>query len=201
MVNKLQPELNSPIDNIFNLIADSQLNFYYNLNFTPNMLTTLSLLTGIGSVYAIYKDSYVLAAILWLVSYFYDCIDGKFARKYNMVSKFGDYYDHISDLIKIVGVFCILYYKISRNKDNTYFIILSILFFGILCIIAYIHTMCQEIIYAKNDSPVLSSYNILPKMSKETCSKNMYYLRFFGLGTIVLLVGLYMLYIKYFNII
>ena len=114
MVNKLQPELNSPIDNIFMLIADSQLNFYYNLNFTPNMLTTLSLLTGIGSVYAIYKDSYVLAAILWLVSYFYDCIDGKFARKYNMISKFGDYYDHISDLIKSVGVFFIIkYYKIK----------------------------------------------------------------------------------------
>jgi phosphatidylglycerophosphate synthase len=201
MVNKNKSELNSPFDNILNSIAESQLNFYYNLNFTPNILTTLSLLTGIGCIYAVYKDSYILAAILWLISYFYDTIDGKFARKYNMTSKFGDYYDHISDITIALGVSIMLFYKISAIKENKYFLIKSVIFFGILCILAYIHIMCQEMITTSKESHILKSINVLPKFNKKTCYDYIKYLRFFGIGTLILILGIYMLYIKYFNIV
>ena len=198
MVNKLQPEINNPVDNLLNSLADSQLNFYHKLHFTPNHLTTISLITGIGCIYALYKDYYILAIILWIISFFYDTIDGKYARKYNMVTKFGDYYDHLTDMTKVIGVIIVLYYKLSANNENNYFIVKSIIFFGILGILAYMHTMCQELIYAKNDSPMLNYINILSKTSTDTCHRNMKYLRYFGLGTIILITGLYMLYIKYF---
>jgi len=198
MVNKIQPEINNPVDNMFISFAETQLNFYHKLNFTPNQLTTLSLIASIGCIYALYKDYYIIAVILWFVAYLYDTIDGKFARKYNLVSEFGDYYDHLTDFIKIIGVIVVLYYKLSANNENKYFIIKSIIFFGILCILGYIHIMCQEIIYAKHDSPALNYINVLPKMSKDTCLRNMKYLRYFGFGTVILITGLYMLYIKYF---
>ena len=38
------------------------------------------------------------------VGYFFDCMDGHFARKYNMVTEFGDMYDYITDLSKFKQV-------------------------------------------------------------------------------------------------
>ena len=35
-------------------------------------------------------------------------MDGDFARKYNMESKFGDYYDHITDTLGVVIFICII---------------------------------------------------------------------------------------------
>ena len=33
---------------------------------------------------------------MFLLSYYFDTVDGKFARKYNMATKMGDYLDHTS---------------------------------------------------------------------------------------------------------
>ena len=36
-----------------------------------------------------------------------DCLDGFYARKYNMTSQFGDYLDHLSDVFKTTCLFYI----------------------------------------------------------------------------------------------
>ena len=67
---------------------------------TPNMITGLSLLLGISSGVSMYYDKYKLAALLNFLAYFFDCVDGHLARKFDMVTVFGDYFDHYSDLVK-----------------------------------------------------------------------------------------------------
>ena len=82
MVNKIPPELDNPIDTIIYNHIDEQLDLFKNLKLTPNLITTISLICGLGSVYNIYKNKYIIGAILWFLSYYFDCADGKMARKF-----------------------------------------------------------------------------------------------------------------------
>jgi phosphatidylglycerophosphate synthase len=81
----------------------------------PNMITTLSNIACIITILLLSNANYYLAAFFILVSYFFDCAYGHIARKYNMVTVFGDYYDHNSDFVKIFAVLLTLYY-INFNK-------------------------------------------------------------------------------------
>lgn len=70
----------------------------YYLGVTPNMVTIgriVALTTTIPLIYAGYTT---LSATLVLVYYFGDCLDGHYARRYGMVSLWGDYLDHIADI-------------------------------------------------------------------------------------------------------
>ena len=131
MVRKLKEEYENPIDNLIYIIVEKLDPIFYRLNFTPNIITTLSLITGLLSGYYFYKDN-ILCIPLYILSYILDCSDGYFARKYNMVTTFGDYYDHISDVIKSIVIFYIIYIKAKPEFKNK--IILLILSFIILLI-------------------------------------------------------------------
>lgn len=43
----------------------------------------------------IYVEKYKIGTILYYIGYFFDCMDGNYARTYKMTSDFGDKYDHI----------------------------------------------------------------------------------------------------------
>ena len=56
MVRKLKEHHENPIDNIIYIIVEILDPIFYRLNFTPNIITTLSLITGLLSGYYFYKD-------------------------------------------------------------------------------------------------------------------------------------------------
>jgi phosphatidylglycerophosphate synthase len=75
---------------------------------TPNMLTSLRLGVGLGSVFAFSRGSYGasnLGAILLVLSNFLDHTDGELARITGQGSRFGHVYDLISDALVTVLVF------------------------------------------------------------------------------------------------
>jgi phosphatidylglycerophosphate synthase len=184
MVNKIPANIDNPIDTFLYNIIDKHLDFYYKFNFTPNNITTLSLISGLLSGYAFYKDKYILSALLFILSYYFDCADGKYARKYNMVSKFGDIYDHITDVTK-VGIIIFLMY----NKSNIKF--KKIIGPGIiLFILLTLFLECQEKIYDKNESDIILRFNIF---SKEECKKYIRTLRYFSPATIIIYITLVIL--------
>jgi len=47
---------------------------------TPNMITSISLAFGLLACYLYYKSYYIFAALAYIVSYFFDTMDGYFAR-------------------------------------------------------------------------------------------------------------------------
>ena len=112
-------------------------------------------------------------------------MDGHFARKYNQVTKFGDYYDHIADVIKFISVIYTLYY--INSIMISYFIIPII----ILLFFTSMHVGCQEKYYNKNESYTLS-------FTKMLCPNNKYnplnITRFFGLGTFTLFMTFIIIY-------
>ena len=69
---------------------------------TPNHLTTLRLLTGIGACAALAEGTPALrvwSAMLWLLSAFLDRADGELARIGDMMSEKGHRYDYIADVL------------------------------------------------------------------------------------------------------
>ncbi|MBE6797913.1 MAG: CDP-alcohol phosphatidyltransferase family protein [Ruminococcaceae bacterium] len=98
----------------------------------PNILSFIRLLLipAIVVAYVVY-DYYVLAAILIVVSGITDIVDGKIARKYNLVSDFGKMLDPVADKLTQAAVLLCL---VSRYDYIIYlFAIMAVkeLFMGI----------------------------------------------------------------------
>ena len=157
-------------------------------NVTPNQLTTCNIIASILSAYCLYNNQKYLAIIFFIVSYILDCSDGLYARKYKMVSKFGDYYDHISDLVQYL-----LYAYILFGKYNlwNYKIIILLLLVYIILHISYLG--CMEKIYASksNNSLSFSKQFCFFYNSKEGVNK----LKYFGSPTGLFLVCFIILYV------
>ena len=64
---------------------------------TPNVLTTLGLITSLLSVLALWLGSWWALPAMAARAYF-DFADGMLARKYAQTSVFGDWYDHVVDV-------------------------------------------------------------------------------------------------------
>jgi phosphatidylglycerophosphate synthase len=146
------------------------------------MLTTFSLI----SAYYMYKyfinKNYKIASLFLLLSYYFDCLDGNYARTYNMVSLFGDYYDHISDAI--TGILVVLGIWKSNANIKIKTVCLSIL--GIFLFLSCIQLGCVQRNYSKkSESPSLDMFcKICPKHYKLS------FWRYFGPGTLVLVAFL-----------
>jgi phosphatidylglycerophosphate synthase len=182
---KIPAKFENPIDNVLIYICDNLNTIFYKLNFTPNIITTLSLVITLIGIWCIYNTHYRIGAILIFIGYFFDCADGNYARKYNMVSKFGDYYDHISDIFKIILLAIIIYNLKIKKKTKIILLVISLLFILLLTI----HMGCQEKYY---NSP--SSLDPI----KPLCLKKEHitYTRYGGCGTFFVVLCVYLFFLK-----
>lgn len=79
-----------------------------NLTITPNQISWLSLAINIGGGYFLLIEKFQIAALLFLLSYIFDCADGQLALLKNSASKYGNYLDLILDAVKDLITFTIL---------------------------------------------------------------------------------------------
>jgi phosphatidylglycerophosphate synthase len=90
-------------------LADKVVNLIYNKNITPNQITLMSLIFQMIGVLLFYYNKKYLFLIFYIIGYFFDCIDGKLARKQKSTSDFGMIFDQLSDmfifLLLIVALF------------------------------------------------------------------------------------------------
>jgi phosphatidylglycerophosphate synthase len=143
--------------------------YFKSLDFTPNMITTLSLIFGIISLYLLKEGKSIYAGIAFFISYFFDCQDGNYARTYNMVSKYGNLYDKASDAIVVLGL---LYVMFTNRYDHKFMCGTTVcgIIIGILAMKYYIK---QDEYYDA----------IKTKTENEVDMSQMKYLRFFGTGS------------------
>ena len=189
MVNKIPDTYECPFDIVLLKFIDTHLEFYKDLNFTPNMITTIGIIFGGLSAYNILKGNFKTSALLLLIAYYFDCVDGKLARKYNMATTFGDYYDHFGDIFKILIILYALY-KVNKEKyiDIQYLIYASFL----LCMM---HLGYQEAIYNSNESPTLKIFRNIAKKDKKP-EETIKLTRFFGCGTLIIMLCFIILFWK-----
>ena len=158
------------------------------------MVTTLSLLAGIMCIMKFINQKYMAAAVWWMVQYFFDCLDGHMARKYDQVTVFGDYYDHVKDWL-IGGVFMILLLgKYIKSRD--YWAICLLI---VLLLMGNLHIGCQELYrqYTHHgESPMLHNLKYLCPGYPE---KTMKWSSYFGWGTINLYIAFLICYVPKLN--
>ena len=196
---KLPREYENPFDNFFIDIASSLNTLVFRpLNYTPNMITTMSLFLAVTSVVLFYKQWYIIAALFFTTAYILDCADGNFARTYNMETKFGDYYDHISDILKFILIaVAFAFHQVPQVFKVTSFIIIIILYF-----LSMVHLGCQEAIYNPDDSNTakqdsLSHLKPLCGGKKEVSINKIKYTRYVGCGTTVVAIALVIIITKF----
>ena len=194
-MRKIDSVYENPFDNIMIKISESASGSFKKADMTPNDITTLSNIAAFITILLLVNAKYEWAAFVYVISYFFDCFDGFYARKYNMTSPFGDSYDHYSDLIKHVAIFYTLYY-INPTKFNHVLPILVIAIF--LC---FVQVGCQEMIYDKKESDSLSFMRslCLVKDTKDNdeIRNTLEKTRYFGCGTTVLLIVVIIIYYGY----
>jgi len=194
-MRKIPKDIENPIDNIILNICEEVSPYFKKNNYTPNMITTLSIISTIIVVLLLLNANYIWAAIFFLIAYFFDCLDGHYARKYNMVTVLGDYYDHISDVLKIIAVLGTLYYI---NKKKFMVVIPIIIIIGILTII---HFGCQELYYNSTESETVEfTKNICPVKNINNINEienKMKFTKYFGVGTMQLIIIISIIYYKY----
>ena len=171
---KLLPEHQDVVDLQLDKLVVLLNPIFKSINFTPNHITTLSLIFGLITLYLLWKKHCVLAGVSYFISYFFDCQDGNYARTYKMYSEFGSLYDHISDAVIIIGLILIYIFKDYSNKFR-YGLIVGGAIIGYFCWQYYLK---QEEYY---DAKVENK-------EKEVDMKPMKYLRFFGPGSGALII-------------
>ena len=181
MVNKIDSIYECPFDVYLLKFIDTHLDFYYKNGFTPNMITTIGIIFGLLSMYCILNTHYKTASFLFLVAYYFDCVDGKLARKYNLQTNFGDYYDHFGDIFKII----IVLYALHKTNPEKFSEIKFLLI--ILALLMIIHLGYQEVIYNKNESPTLSFSRYFADRD-DTPETTIQYTKYCGCGTFILIL-------------
>jgi len=184
-MRKLPKIYENMFDNLLLDLAENTTEIFKKLSFSPNDITTLSNISCLISVYFIFKRKFICSCIFFMLAYFFDCLDGHYARKYKMVSKFGDLYDHVSDIFK----FSLILYSLYSINDKTFFKILPVII--ILLILSFTHLGCQEIYYNKNESHSLNiTKSFCNCINTNGIEKTILFTKYFGTGTLFLFMTL-----------
>ena len=193
---KIPDHLECPIDTfILDKIVIPVNPVFKAMGATPNILTGVSGVFGLLSVYFVYKSNYILGALMFLLSYIFDCFDGNFARTYNMVSPLGDWFDHTKDSVIAALLLVTVYFKKDLKMSTKLWVI------GVLLILCFL--MCgflnfQEKHYHENNEVPgehkSASLGVLRFLHTPDEKSHMGFFRFFGCGTHNMAIVLFLVY-------
>ena len=165
----------NPIDNVINETLPSVREYFHKLGFSANGITYLSIVFGILSAYFLYNKNYIYSAVCYAISYYFDCLDGNYARFYNDKSVLGDYLDHYSDFVINGIILYIMVFKIGIDKKIISFIVA-------MMIMMYINSSLQEKYYNTDEkSKSMGDFVFDIGINKEYIE----YTRYFGCGTFI----------------
>ena len=196
-MRKLPDEYENPFDILIYKIVIEIEPYFKKWNFSPNQITTIGNIFGIIGIYKLYQGKYIESAVFYFIRYIFDCLDGYYARKYDKVTIFGDWYDHISDILILIVYIILLYIKNKKIFSKIAIIFVLMLYFMLL------HFYYQEIYYKnEKESPTINAIQkviptfLLPKDESDLSCK-LYKTKYFGNGTLVIIVMLILVYYAY----
>lgn len=184
-MRKIESNHENPIDDIFLHITEIISPFLYTTGHTPNIITTYSFISGLISLYFLYNGNSIYFALYYMLGYFFDCVDGYFARRYAMTSKYGDLYDHFTDIVVNGLVYFYIFNKVRDFKTLTSLKISLVIGLVVLSYLAFSHIGCQQKMLEKEVHD--ESLDVLQKLCPDKDHIKMS--RFFGTGTLNLYIA------------
>ncbi|QEK11754.1 CDP-diacylglycerol--serine O-phosphatidyltransferase [Crassaminicella thermophila] len=97
----------------------------------PNLFTLLNLSLGILAIILIFYEQYGVSSILIILAGMLDRMDGKLARKFDVVSDFGKELDSLCDLISFGVAPAILMWNLNLMETGDIGIVVTLIF--VLC--------------------------------------------------------------------
>jgi len=182
---KVLLKYSNPIDVVIISIAEWLSPYFKRINATPNQITTIGNIFRILAIYYLIVGSYRIAAVLYFIGYFFDCMDGYYARKYKMTSHYGDLYDHISDIVLNI-VFLYILVRIDFQYKS--------LIFGIILIM-----LIMMLIQMGNEEILYNKKSVLTPLKKISNINYINQTRFFGCGTLFLVITLFVYNLRHFE--
>jgi phosphatidylglycerophosphate synthase len=122
---KLPEHLENPFDNLVYKVVPRLSEIAHHHCLTPNHVTTISLMGGFLAIYGLKVQKPTVFILGYLIAYVADAADGYMARRYNQVTKFGDYYDHVKDTMVHIVLFVLLFHL--AHQKRRYLVPVSIL--------------------------------------------------------------------------
>ncbi len=105
----------------------------------------------------------VVGALLFIAASITDMLDGKIARKYNLITDFGKFLDPLADKFMVIGaMLCILF----TSKDNL--VMFTVFFFALLVVIFRELAVTSIRLVASSSGGVVIAANMLGKMKTVT---------------------------------
>jgi phosphatidylglycerophosphate synthase len=185
-MRKLSMDQEGPVDILILHIVEWITPTLHATGHTPNLITTYSLICGLLGAYCLWRGFLLAFVLLFSLAYLYDCVDGYMARRYKQTSVFGDYYDHISDIVKMGAVLYVFYSKYSFQRLIPIIIILGLLLIGM-----FVYQGCaQQIVNGEDSKETLDLFQSLC-ISQDTIQ----WAKYFSCGTSILAVmgaGIYL---------
>jgi len=187
-MHKLEIDMEGPVDIVFLQLTEWITPFFHKTGHTPNMITTYSLVMGLGAAYCLWKGYIKSFIVLFLVSYLFDCVDGYMARRYGQETVFGDYYDHTADIIKFLITLYVFILKYSWG------ILLPVLIsIGILLAISCVYLGCSQK-YRKRTESREESIDIL--MTFCSAEDTIHWVKYCSNGAVMLAVVVGVIYLE-----
>jgi phosphatidylglycerophosphate synthase len=162
----------------------------HDLGVTPNMITIFGLSLGLISIHFLIHNQYVLSFVFLWLTYWTDCLDGYFARKYNQVTRLGDYLDHFRDFFVAGSIVILILMKMKGFAAKiSSAVIISIFAFMMCCYIG-----CQERLTAYTEHN--DCLGFLGKLCGKYPEEEVKYTKYFGCGTFILVISVFILGLK-----
>lgn len=164
----------------------------HKLKVTPNMITVFGIFLGLTSIFFLINKNYLLSLVFLWLTYWSDCLDGYFARRYNQITKLGDFLDHFRDLFVCVSVIVLILLQIKPVAAKISFAVVISIFAFLMCY----YIGCQEKLttYTENNDCL--------KYFKKICGQNpryeIKYTKYFGCGAFYFVLSLFILSLKIF---
>jgi hypothetical protein len=196
---KISDELENPFSVLVLKMVDPMVSRMHEAGFSPNMVTTLSLVFGLLAILAVRARHPGVAAAMYLFSYYFDCLDGPIARRYDQVTHFGDLYDHGKDIIIVVW----LLIEIQRQYPITWsvWLLFLLVILGAMVHMGFVESFNSICCGVANENNFLRictriSEKFYSASDCETLRKRMRITRWFSDGSFVFLIIAYLIYVS-----
>lgn len=136
-MRKLPQHLDNPLDTMLIDISEAISPALKATGHTPNLITTYSFGSSLLAIYALHRGNLPAFSVLWALQYFWDCVDGHFARKYSMTSEFGDMYDHVTDITSEVILGLVAFH---RYNIPVWLVVVLL----VVVVLQTVHLGCQQ---------------------------------------------------------
>ena len=166
-----------PIDTWWSVIVTDPISvrvlwFFANFSkITPNKISVIGFLLGLLSAYLFYQGSYIyliVGAIIYELSFLFDCMDGKLSRLKNYKSNFGKFLDNMLDEWKFIFNLLGLTFGQYLITNNNLYLMLGVAY---TLIVSYDKFLCST----EDSMKKPSMQTINSKLPKDLLSRVRYF--------------------------